>query len=144
MKTNASVDTVKKAVEKVSKNLYEGNVIFRREPQHITKNVVRFTLKTKDAEGLGSLVTKNGQKHPKANWQVHLDVIKEIFKLEPKSNIYVDSIAGRLYSDNVPQEEEKVEDIPTEQVKEEDKETKKFLKALKYVLDHKNVLEKFV
>lgn len=132
MKTNASSETVKKAVEIVSK-AYDDNVIFRKEPQNITKNVIRFTLKTKDAEKSGSIVTKNGQKHPKANWQVHLDVVKEIFKLEPKQNIYVDTIAGRLYNDNIP-----VKETPkTKEVSE-----KKFIKALKYVLDHRELLEK--
>lgn len=134
MKTNANVDNVIKAVNTVSESKYSGNVIFRKEPQHITKNVVRFTLKTKDAEQAGSIVTKNGQKHPKANWQVHMDVIKELFKLEPKAHIYVDTIAGRLYNDNIP--EEKVETVDS------DGKTKdKFLKALKFVFDHKELLE---
>jgi len=141
MKTNASIETVKKAVKKVSATLYEDNVIFRREPQHITKNVIRFTLKTKDAEGPGSLVTKNGQKHPKANWNVHLEVVKEIFRLEPKSHIYVDTIAGRLYPDNVLQDETPTEE---ETIKDTDKDTRKFLKALKFVLDNKHLLEKLV
>lgn len=134
MKTNASTETITKAVENISTKLYGGNVMFRKEPQHITKNVTRFTLKTKDAEKPGSIVTKNGQKHPKANWEVHLAVAKEIFRLEPKANIYIDTIAGRLYNDNVPAETPQVEDV----------DTKKFVKALKYVLDHREMLEKVI
>lgn len=130
MKTNASIDTVKQAVKTISEKLYDGNVVFRKEPQHITKNVLRFTLKTKDAEKAGSITTKNGQKHPKANWQVHMDITKEIFRLEPKAHIYVDTLAGRLYNDDVPD------------TQEETASTEKFVEALKYVFDHKELLEK--
>lgn len=132
MKTNANIETITKAVEIVSSKLYDGNVMFRKEPQHITKNVVRFTLKTKDREKAGSIITKDGQKHPKANWEVHLAVAKEIFKLEPKPSIYIDTIAGRLYNDSIPVEAPSVEEP----------DTKKFRKALKYVLDHREMLEK--
>lgn len=133
MKTNANPENVIKAVKTVSKNLYGGNVIFRKEPHNITKNVVSFTLKTKNAEKPGSITTSNGQKHPKANWEVHLNVAKEIFKLEPKSNIYIDTIAGRLHNDNIPAEQ-----TVTSDAKE------KFKEALKYVLEHKEMLEKML
>lgn len=134
MKTNASIETVTKAVKTVSKSLYEGNVVFRKEPHNITKNVINFTLRTKDAEKPGSITTSNGQKHPKANWDVHLNVAKEIFRLEPKANIYIDTIAGRLYNDNVT-EKEAVQEIPSE---------KKFVESLKYVLEHKALLDKIM
>lgn len=133
MKTNASIETVTKAVNIISSKKYSGNVIFRKEPHNITKNVVRFTLKTKDAEGPGSIVTKNGQKHPKANWPVHLDVAKEIFKLEPKSHIYVDTLAGRLYNDDVPTTEKTTP--------ETEGSSEKLIASLKYILEHKDLLE---
>jgi transcription termination factor NusB len=130
MKTNANPENVIKAVKNVSKNLYGGNVIFRKEPHNITKNVVSFTLKTKNADKAGSITTSNGQKHPKANWEVHLNVAKEIFKLEPKSNIYIDTIAGRLHNDSIP-----VEETVTTDAKE------KFIESLRYVLENKEMLE---
>lgn len=98
MKTNASSKTIVTAVENVSNALYDGNVIFRKYPERITKNVLRFTLRTKDANKKGSMVTKSGQRQPKANWQVHQDVMDEIFKLSSKSNIYVDTIYGRQFN----------------------------------------------
>lgn len=133
MKTNASIETITKAVKTVSKDKYEGNVVFRTKPHNVTKNVVRFTLRTKDAEGLGSILTKNGQKHPKANWQVHLDIAEEIFRLEPKNNIYIDTIAGRLYDKN----------IPTKELVTSSSESK-FIESLRYVLDNKEMLEKLL
>jgi hypothetical protein len=132
MKTNASIETITKAVETVSAKLYDGNVIFRKEPQHITKNVVRFTLKTKDAEKPGSIETSNGQKHPKANWQVHLDVAKAIFKIENKANIYIDTIAGRMYNDDIPNGKKQLAE--SEDIKA------KFVESLKFVFDHKELL----
>jgi hypothetical protein len=130
MKTNANPENVIKAVKTVSKNLYGGNVIFRKEPYNITKNVVNFTLKTKDANKPGSITTSNGQKHPKANWEVHLNVAKEIFRLEPKANIYIDTIAGRLHNDNIPAEKTVISGSK-----------EKFIEALKYVLENKEMLE---
>lgn len=135
MKTNASPESIIKAVKTVSKNLYGGNVVFRAEPHNITKNVVSFTLKTKNADKPGSIKLKNGQKHPKANWDVHLNVIKEVFKLEDKSSIYFDTIAGRIYNDNIPEEKVKEEKVTNGS-------KKKFLEALKYIADNKNMLDK--
>lgn len=136
MKTNAKAETIEKAVKTVSKEKYEGNVIFRKEPEKITKNVLRFTLKTKDANKIGSLEIA-GRKQPKANWQVHTDVIQEIFKLEPKANIYVDTIAGRLYNSNIVEEKKEKEKVTSGSKKQ-------FMKSLKYILDHKEMLEKIM
>lgn len=157
MKTNASSENVIKAVKTVSSNLYEGNVIFRKEPEHLTKNVIRFTLKTKDSNKPGSM-DNNGMKQPKANWQVHQDVVKEIFKLESKPNIYVDTLMGRLYNENPSTEDVKTErELKSSEressirgkLKGEKKLSKKqqkvqlnqFLRALKYVFEHKELLE---
>jgi len=174
MKTNANPKNVIKAVETVSKNIYGGNVIFRRYPEKLTKNVIRFTLKTKDANKPGSMVTKEGLKQPKANWQVHEDVMKELFKLEPKPNIYVDTTYGRQYNENFSTTEvsEAVREENTEETeaaeessqksetltrkektprnarkvakvtkKQQKMEFSKFVKALKYVFDHKELLD---
>jgi len=114
MKTNASSRTVVKAVENVSATLYDGNVIFRKYPERYTKNVIRFTLRTKDATKAGSIVTKSGQRQPKTSWEVHQKVMDEIFKLSPKDNIYVDTLYGRQFNtnpqaNNVEVEEEEME-----------------------------------
>jgi hypothetical protein len=142
MKTNATSESVIKAVKTVSKNLYGGNVIFRKEPHNITKNVISFTLRTKDAEKPGSIVTANGQKHPKANWDVHMNVIKELFKLENKGSIYVDTIAGRLYSDNIPEDKATVvEEMPQKPEKEKLTPEKRLMKAILYIAKHRDQVE---
>lgn len=102
MKTNANPKTVVQAVENVSKRLYEGNVVFRKSPEKMTKNVCRFTLKTLDAGKPGSLHTKHGIKQSKADWSVHQNVLNEILRLDPRPHIFVDTIYGRQYSKNVP------------------------------------------
>jgi len=99
MKTNAKLDTIQKAVHEVSTEKYEGNVILRSKPDRVTKNVNRFTIKTKNRVGSGSLVSKDGKPLPRANADVHLDVIAKIFELEPKENIYVDTTQGRINID---------------------------------------------
>lgn len=98
MKTNASPKTVVQAVENVSKRLYEGNVVFRKTPEKMTKNVVRFTVKTLDANKKGSLVTKQGVKQTKADWNVHQDIMREVLRLDPRPHIYVDTVYGREHN----------------------------------------------
>lgn len=97
MKTNATPTTVINAVKKVSEEQFGGNVVFMNYPKRITKNVCRFTLRTKNVEGPGSMVTKAGQKQPKANWEVQAAVKDAILELMPYSNIYVDTIYGREF-----------------------------------------------
>lgn len=106
MKTNANAKIVIKAVENVSANMYDNNVIFRKYPEKLTKNVIRFTLRTKDATKAGSLITKAGLRQPKANWEVHQNVMNEIFALNPRPNIYVDTIFGRQFNENPVMEEQ--------------------------------------
>lgn len=144
MKTNAKLETVEKAVKTVSKNLYGNNVLFRKEPHSITKNVIGFTLRTKDAEKAGSIITKNGQKHPKANWDVHMNVIKEIFRLEDKSSTYVDTIAGRIYSDNIPEQKvtAAVPVVTKEKVKIAPK--KRLLNAIRLISKNQKMFEELL
>lgn len=106
MKTNASHKTIIKAVENVSKQKYENNLVFRTMPEKVTKNVTRFTLKTLKANKPGSLTNKLGVTMTKANWNAYQDVMYEILRLDPKSNIYVDTIYGRQHSTIVEPESE--------------------------------------
>ena len=114
MKTNASPKTVVQAVEAVSKRKYDGNVVLRRSPEKMTKNVSRFTLKTLHADKPGSLTTKQGIKQTKADWQVHQDVMHEILRLDPRPHIYVDTIYGREYNKNPQPVEVTVENVEHE------------------------------
>lgn len=122
MKTNASAKTIIKAVENVSASMYDNNVIFRKYPEKITKHVLRFTLRTKDANKPGSMVTKAGQHQPKANWEVHENVMKEIFELNPRNNIYVDTLYGRQFNEHplltyIPDQEEEAQAVEEQPVK---------------------------
>lgn len=98
MKTNANPKTIVKAVENVSA-MYGKNIVFRKSPEKLTKNVIRFTLRTKDSSKPGSSKL-NGHMQPKANWEVHEKLIAEIFKLDPRASVYIDSIKGRHYNPN--------------------------------------------
>lgn len=119
MKTNATPKSVVRAVETVSAEKYENNVIFRKYPQRLTKNVIRFTLRTKDANKPGSLITAAGLKQPKVNWDVHQDVVNEIFKLNPKANIYVDTTQGRFFNEvAISDVENQFEEVSNEQGEE--------------------------
>lgn len=133
MKTNASVKTIKKAIETVSKN-YDNNVILLREPENTTKHVVRFVVKVKDREKAGAFVLSNGVKTSKANESVQLDVIDQIFQLESKPHLYVDTHVGRIYKeDREKQKETQKIETPIE-TKSEPVETKN-------ELSHENLLK---
>jgi len=88
MKTNAKVSTILKAIENVS-NKYSNNILFRKPPHKVGEMQV-FTLRTKDANEVGSLIRSDGVRQRKANQDVYNDVMNEIFKLG-KPNTVVDS-----------------------------------------------------
>lgn len=102
MKTNAKPSVIAQALKKVSTEKYAGNVIFRKEPEKLTKNVYRFTLKVKDKNKAGAMIDPVTQrKQPKVDQSVYIDVMQEIFKLDPRDTIYGDhSVLGRLYNEN--------------------------------------------
>lgn len=177
MKTNATPKSVIKAVETVSNEKFDGNVVFMNYPKKITKYVARFTLRTKDVNGPGSMITKAGQRQPKANWEVQNAVMEEILRLNPHPNIYVDTIYGRKFStgNSTPSEilDEHESEIDLVEVEEDVKPARrksnliaekepltrkasatdgrkkpkvvngkgKLMKALKYLLQHPELLE---
>jgi hypothetical protein len=98
MKTNAPIKSIIKAVETVSNEKFGGNVVFANKPKDVTKYVRRFTLRTKDVNGPGSMVTKVGQRQPKANWDVQQAVMNEILRINPDPSIYVDTVYGRKFA----------------------------------------------
>jgi hypothetical protein len=102
MKTNAEPSIIAAAVKKVSLEKYAGNVVFRKEPEKLTKNVFRFTLKVKDKNKAGAMIDPStGRKQPKVDQAVYIDVMQEIFKLDPRETIYGDhSVLGRLINEN--------------------------------------------
>jgi len=164
MKTNADPKIIAKAVETVSKNNYGGNVIFLRDPQQTTRNVTRFVVKTKDRNGPGAYKLSDGTKISKANLDVNLDVVDQIFKMEKRDNIYVDIQGDRIWKDErakylkgmVEVDEVKAKE-PTPSKKESrasrivnaarkhsvkisDDSMQRLVKALKYVLEHEDEL----
>lgn len=155
MKTNASPKTVVQAVETVSKRHFDGNVVLRRSPEKMTKNVSRFTLKTLEADKPGSLVTKQGVKQTKADWSVHQEIMHEILRLDPRPHIYVDTVYGREYNKTPKPLSEVVGEQQPEQTKQ--RKTRKprhasqvsntdnshilnIVQAIKYILNNPAVL----
>jgi hypothetical protein len=102
MKTNAEPSIIAAAVKKVSAEKYAGNVVFRKEPEKLTKNTYRFTLKVRDKNKAGAMVDPvTNRKQPKVDQSVYIDVMQEIFKLDPRETIYGDhSVLGRLINEN--------------------------------------------
>lgn len=161
MKTNALPKTIVKAVENVSASKYDNNVVFRKYPEKLTKNVSRFTLRTIDAKKIGSMQNKDGMRQPKANWDVHQDVMNEIFKLDPRPNIFVDTIYGRQHNANpqtvLDDEPVLVEEETPARTKRKytkratsakpgrkpkgDKTMKQFLSAFKYLVAHPELMK---
>ena len=74
-------------VRHVSGNCYGNNVTFERSPEQITKNCVRFTLRTHDSKKAGSRRSQSGRHMAKACWHVHRDVLGALFDLEPDARI---------------------------------------------------------
>lgn len=156
MKTNVEPKTIVKAVKNVSAAKYNNNVIFRRYPEFMTKNVVRFTVKTKDANKPGSMVMKDGKKLPKANSEVHKHIMEEIFKLDAKPNVYVDLIeegnTHRVYNPNPSESTVKVTETAPERLKRKynkragqllstgKKGVNQLMNALNYVLKHPELM----
>lgn len=153
MKTNANAKTIVKAVENVSA-MYGNNIVFRKSPEKLTKNVIRFTLRTKDANKPGSSKL-NGHMQPKANWEVHEKLIAEIFKLDPRASLYIDSLKGRHYNPSpvaVAEPVMRVKRVYTKSKKfgrksttrrytrKGDKNVINMVNALKYVIAHPKLL----
>lgn len=78
MKTTATKQQLESALDYVNE-LYDGNVMFRYVEQ-LSKNRVKFTLRTKDSRGPGSRIGYTGRRMPCACWHVHGHFFEFLFK----------------------------------------------------------------
>lgn len=70
------------AVESVSSLQYDGNIVFKREPDK-KGNFLHFTLTVLDSAGPGGRRSHTGRRVAAACWHAHRDIMQAIFQLEP-------------------------------------------------------------
>lgn len=77
-----------KALEIINQK-YNNNVIFNREPENISSNSVRFTLKVKNSSEIGARrgFIPRGRKMTSACWHVHGDFFEALLSINPKAVI---------------------------------------------------------
>jgi hypothetical protein len=90
MKTNATIDQLKKAMELLNK-VYP-SVSFK-EMEQISKNRVRFTLKAKSKEP-GARVSHSGRNLPSASWHAHGEFFDILMGID--SNLFILSNGQRI------------------------------------------------
>lgn len=83
---NATTDDLRKALDAINTK-YDGNVIFNREPEQVTKNSVRFTLRVKDSKGPGARRSHEGRPMTSACWHVHGDFFDALLNINPEAVI---------------------------------------------------------
>jgi len=66
---------------------YDGNVVWRREPEPLNKGGTRwrFTLTVKDSAGPGARIGHSGRRVKAACWHAHGDFFEALFKLKPNA-----------------------------------------------------------
>lgn len=91
MRTNASIDELRTALQQVNKE-HGYKLEFNRIEQH-TSNRVIFTLKTV-SKIKGARVSHSGRNLAKASWHAHGYFFSQLFKNNP--NVFVDSMGKRI------------------------------------------------
>ena len=79
-------DALYRIVRAVSSSLYEGNVVFKLEPEPVGK-AQNFTLTVRDSRGLGARIGRQGRRIAAACWHVHRDVFTAIYADYPEARI---------------------------------------------------------
>jgi len=95
MRTTATKVQLTEALNHVNK-LYGDNIMFR-DVEQISKNRVRFTLRTKESRGPGSRISHSGRHIPCACWHVHGHFFEYLFKNCPGVKIWSN---GQLMESN--------------------------------------------
>lgn len=86
------LDQLYQALVVVNKK-YNNNIQFNREPEYISKNAIRFTLKVKDSKeaghrlGFANLNTGKQRRLINACWHVHGDLFDALFEINEKAVI---------------------------------------------------------
>lgn len=75
------------AMAKINRDIYQDNIEFNREPEAISSNCFRFTLKVKDSAGKGARRGYTGRRMISACWHAHGDFFDALFSLCPQARI---------------------------------------------------------
>lgn len=87
-----TINQLEEALTIVNKK-YEGNIAWKRPPENLSKNSVRFTLRIKDSRKAGGRRGFNGQRIGiSACWHVHGDFFDALFSVCPTALV---SSAGK-------------------------------------------------
>lgn len=95
MKTTATKQQLESALDYVNE-LYDGNIMFR-DMEQVSKNRVKFTLRTRESRSSGSRISWNGRHIPCACWHVHGHFFEFLFKKYPGTKIWSQ---GKLMQSN--------------------------------------------
>ena len=71
-------------VESVSNLRYNGNIVFKREPER-KGNFLFFTLTVRDSSGPGGRRSHSGRRVAAACWHAHRDVMRAMFESYPEA-----------------------------------------------------------
>lgn len=85
-----SVTSIMDVVHTVSRERYNGNLMFKRLPElmgHTDRSPIRFTLTVKRAANPGGRISASGRKVCAACWHCHRDVMRAIFAINPHARI---------------------------------------------------------
>ena len=77
-----TVDDLVAAVSIVSREQYDGNIIFNRSPDRIG-NFLHFTLRVINSKGPGAKISHSGRRSVALCWHGHRDVMRELFRNHP-------------------------------------------------------------
>jgi hypothetical protein len=80
-----TIDEVRAAVT-VASTKYDGNIVFKREPEKEGK-AVRFTLTVWNSRNPGSRMSPSGRRIAACCWHGHRDVMKAVFAINPDARI---------------------------------------------------------
>ncbi len=83
---NVPVEEVTRIVTKVSKDLFDGNIEFKRAPEKDGR-AVRFTLTVADSRAKGGRIGHSGRRVCACCWHGHRDIMSAIFDNYPDARL---------------------------------------------------------
>lgn len=78
MQTTATIKQLNEALAHVN-TLFDNNVVFKTDPEQISKNRTKFTLTVKDSKNAGGRIGHTGRRVKAACWHVHGEFFDFLF-----------------------------------------------------------------
>ena len=67
---------------------YDGNLVFRRGPERVSRNCLQFTITVNDSSGTGAKYNHvTGRRVSAACWHAHGDLFETLLDIEPNARI---------------------------------------------------------